>query len=70
MLHIDKWEGCGWEQEDLANYLSYSKNQEDIKDFVEWISNFLRTDKFYKIAHEFIDISLKLNTEPVGKKKE
>ena len=69
MLHFDKWEGCGWEQEDLTNYFSYTKHQEDIKDFVEWVSDFLRTKKFYNIANEFIDISIKLNTEPVGKKR-
>ncbi|MFC2132344.1 hypothetical protein ACFLRG_00950, partial [Bacteroidota bacterium] len=69
LLHFDKYEGSGWEGEELTNDLSYSKEQEDIQDFVEWIIDFLKSDKFYKIANEFIEIGIKLKTEPTGKKR-
>jgi tetratricopeptide (TPR) repeat protein len=56
ILNFDKYEGSNWEKEDLTYNLAYSKEQEDIQDFVDWLNQFLESDKFYKIANEFIDI--------------
>ena len=70
MLNFDKYEGSNWEKEDLTYNLVYSKEQEDIQDFVDWLNQFLKSDKFYKIANEFIDIEQQLKIEPVGKKRD
>ncbi len=68
-LNLDKYEGSNWENPELAENLTYSKYQDELKDFAEWISEFLSSDKFYKIANEFVEIERKLKTEPVGPKR-
>ena len=65
-LDLDKYEGSDWQTPELAEYLIYSKHQEELNDFAKWISEFLSSDKFYKIANEFVEIEIKLKTEPVG----
>ncbi len=65
-LHLDKYEGSNWEQAELTKHLEYSKDLPDLHDFADWINEFLTSDKFYKIANEFVDIERKLKTEPTG----
>ncbi len=65
-LHLDKEENSNWECVDLTENFPYSKAQTELQDFVAWLSQFLTSDKFYKVANEFIDIERKLKTEPVG----
>ena len=48
---------------------TYSKDQEGIEDFVDWLTQFLKSDKFYTIANEFIEIEVQLKTEPVGERR-
>ncbi len=69
MLHFDKYEGSNWEREEQIESFTYSKDQEDIEDFVDWLSQFMMSEEFYRVANEFIDIEKRLKTEPVGEKR-
>lgn len=69
LLLFDKYEGFNWEQPDLAINMHYTKEQEDLADFVEWLTLFATSAKFYQVANEFIRIHVQLQTEPVGTKR-
>jgi hypothetical protein len=69
LLNFDKYEGSNWEFVELLNEVPYSHEQEELQDFVDWLNQFVTSDKFYKIANEFIEISKQLKIEPVGKKR-
>jgi hypothetical protein len=69
LLHFDIEESSGWENEKLTENLVYSKDQEEYKDFAQWLDQFMKSEKFLKIANEFIKIETQLKTEPAGKKK-
>ncbi|MCD4772134.1 MAG: hypothetical protein K8R41_01975 [Bacteroidales bacterium] len=68
-LRFDKWEGSGWEQSSLTEYLNYSKTDAEFNDFVVWLESFLTSKKFYKIANELIKIDKQLKNEAVGPKR-
>ena len=65
-LHLDKYENSNWECASLTEDFPYSKDQPELLNFVDWLSQFLTSDKFFKIANEFIEIERKLKTEPIG----
>ena len=65
-LDLDKEEHSNWDGRELAEQLGYSKNQIELQDFADWLSSFVTSDKFYKIANEFINIQQRLKAERVG----
>lgn len=65
-LHLEKYEGSNWEWASLTEDFPYSKDQTELRDFVDWLSQFLTSDKFYKVANEFVDIKRQLKTELIG----
>lgn len=69
LLQFGKWEGSSWEQSSLTEYFNYSKTDTELKDFVSWLESFLTSEKFYKIANEFIEIEEQLQNEPVEQKR-
>jgi len=69
LLQFGKWEGSSWEQSSLTEYFNYSKTDTELKNFVGWLESFLTSEKFYKIANEFIEIEELLKNEPVGQKR-
>jgi len=66
-LHIS--ENSNWELSSLAENFHYSKDQNELSNFAKWLNSFVTSNKFFKIANEFIDIERKLKTEPVGPKR-
>ena len=66
-LHIS--ENSNWELSSLAENFHYSKDQNELSDFAKWLNSFVTSNKFFKIANEFIDIERKLKTELVGPKR-
>jgi hypothetical protein len=69
LLHFDIKESSGWESEKLTENLVYSKDQEEYQDFAQWLDQFMKSEKFLKIANEFINIEIQLKTEPAGPKR-
>ncbi|MGF1670266.1 MAG: hypothetical protein ACFCU6_07445 [Balneolaceae bacterium] len=67
LLKFEKWEGSNWETESLTEHFHYSKDEPEFSDFVEWLEAILTSEKFYKLANEFIEIETRLKTESVGK---
>jgi len=65
-LHFDKLEDCNWQSVEVTEDFNYSKDQDDLKDFADWLSQYISSEKFYKKANEFIEIEHRLKTEPVG----
>jgi hypothetical protein len=68
-LDFDKLENSNWEYSSLVEQLIYSKEQDELTDFAEWLENFVTSEKFYDFANKFIEIESILKTEPVGQKR-
>ena len=68
-LDFDKSENSNWEYSSLAEQLIYSKDQNELIDFADWLENFITTEKFYDFANKFIEIESILKTEPIGEKR-
>jgi len=66
LLALDIEEDSNWDGPELAEHLKYSKSQIELRDFADWLSVFVTSDKFYKIANEFISIKQRLKAERVG----
>lgn len=66
-LKFDKYECSNWENISMTDNFEYSITQADLKDFANWLALFISSEKFYKIANEFIEIQCRLKTEPVGR---
>ena len=65
-LDLNRQEDSNWEYASLAENLHYKNTQTELQDFADWLSKFIASDPFYKVANEFIEIEHKLKTEPVG----
>jgi hypothetical protein len=64
---LDIEEHSNWDGVELAEQLPYSKNQPGLQDFTDWLALFVTSDRFKKIANEFIQIQQQLKTMPVGR---
>jgi hypothetical protein len=69
LLHFDINESSEWESEMGTENLVYSKDHDEYKDFAQWLDQFMKSEKFMKIANEFIKIETQLKTEPTGRKR-
>jgi hypothetical protein len=66
---FNKSENSNWEYASLAENLGYSKNQEELNDFVKWLEDFTKTETFYSFANKYIKIQLELVAGPVGERR-
>jgi hypothetical protein len=66
-LQFEKSESSNWEYEQLVQNFKYSKNQDNLIDFKEWLESFIKSDKFYDFTNKFIYLKQKLENEPTGK---
>jgi hypothetical protein len=66
LLHFDKSEDSNWEYEQLIEHFKYSKDQEELNDFAEWLELFMKNENFLEFANDFIDLKEKLSNEPIG----
>ena len=64
-LKFDKSENSNWEMEELVEYFKYSKENEELKDFTNWLEKFVKTYKFNEFTNRLIQIEIKLKTEDV-----
>ena len=69
ILYFDKEESLSWELPGIIEIFKYSKTQTEFHDFAEWLSVFVTSEQFYKIANEFIEIKRKLKMEQAGPKR-
>ncbi len=69
LLVFDKLENSNWEYSSLVEQLIYSKEQDELIEFSDWLGNFVKTEKFYDFANKFIEIESILKTEPIGQKR-
>lgn len=58
-----------WGMKEMADAFPYSKKQEELADFVEWLEGYVTSDAFYKFANEFIEIEKQLENERPGPKR-
>ena len=69
-LHgFDELPDSEWQKEQLTRYSPYSAEQEALKDFAQWLFQFVQSDKFKAITTAFIENEIQLLTEPVGAKR-
>ena len=69
LMHFEISESSGWEEETILENLHYTKDQDQLHDFAQWLIQFLNNERFLKIANEFIEIEKQLGIEPAGKKR-
>jgi hypothetical protein len=63
IIPIEKYENSNLDIPEFAEYLTYSKNQNELSDFSEWLADFEKSEKFGKIKSKFLEISKRLKTE-------
>jgi len=63
---IEKRGNSNWQKVELAEILTYSKNDAEFTDFGAWLEHFLTSEKFNTFADELMEIDRNLVTEPVG----
>lgn len=62
--NLETWEDSGVESEEFAlKYFSYSSSQNELSDFTDWLTEFVRSDKFQSKSKEFIHIQKQLSSE-------
>jgi hypothetical protein len=69
LLDFSKCENSNWEYSSLVDNLGYSKNQEELNDFVKWLEDFTKTETFYSFSNKYIKIQSELVSEPIGERK-
>ena len=60
---IDKYEFSNWETKELADKIGYSKNQENLHDFTEWLLGFEKTERFENLKIKYFEITQKLRKQ-------
>jgi hypothetical protein len=65
---FDNLEYSEWHKEQVMKS-PYSAEQEALKDFADWLSQFVESEKYQTITKAFIDNEILLLTEPAGKKR-
>jgi len=63
IIPIEKYENSNLENPEFAEYLNYSKNQIELKDFAEWLTDFEKSESFMEIKSKFHEIGKRLKTE-------
>jgi hypothetical protein len=66
---FDELPDSEWQKEQLSRYSPYSAEQEALKDFADWLSQFVESDKFQTVTNTFIANEIQLLTEPAGVKR-
>lgn len=67
--HVDKNVNASFQQADYLQNFDYSHDQDDFLEFSDWLSKFIRSDRFVKTKNKFDDIEKQLETEPVGQRR-
>ena len=62
VIPLDKWENSNLENAAFANHLGYTSQQIELTDFSEWLTIFLSSERFTKLANKFIDMQKKVKT--------
>ena len=68
-LEFEKAESSNWEMKYIIENMNYSSSTEEFSDFTNWLESFVTSEKFYKVANEFIEIQQKLIVLPIGKER-
>lgn len=63
ILRLDKYEYSNIDTPSYTDSLKYSFKQTELKDFSDWLKQYLETEKFKNLSFKFIEISKKLKTE-------
>jgi len=64
ILPIDKWEGSNFEVAEFAiKYFDYSKNQDNLLDFTEWLDKLIQTEKFTSLSNKYVELLKQLKYE-------
>ena len=69
LIDVIKNESSNWENSSLTEYLEYSKEQEELSDFYDWLKDFTTSDTFCNFSNKYIEIEQILNDEPMGEKR-
>ena len=66
---LDEVSYSNWQSADLLEYFKYSKQQEELEDFAEWLTNLIDTPDFAQFIQRSYELDGILKTEPVGPKR-
>jgi hypothetical protein len=63
IVPLDKYENSNIDIPSYCDYLEYSSEQLELKDFSDWLSKYLTAEKFITLSTKFIEIYRRLKTE-------
>jgi tetratricopeptide (TPR) repeat protein len=66
LVLVSELRNSAWALESLSNGIGYSKAQANLRDFADWLEEFVRTDRCLVVVNEFIALGKLLLEEPVG----
>jgi hypothetical protein len=70
IIKIVKYEMSNLEVPEFAiEHFNYSKNQENLSDFAEWLKEITQSEKFLNLMNRFIEIQIQLENENDSKSR-
>jgi hypothetical protein len=69
LTDLHKKVGANYEQSDWLQNFPYRHDNDDLLEFSDWLSNFIKSDKFLKVKNEYDDLTKRLWSTPIGPKR-
>jgi hypothetical protein len=63
---FDMIDNANWHREQIKSHLPYQKEEERFRPFTQWLSLFVESTRYKAVTAEFLEIEVRLLTEPVG----
>ncbi len=63
IIHIDKYEFSNIQNPSYAASIEYSYQQVDFKEFGEWLTHYLQSEKFKQLSSKFIELQKRIKYE-------
>ncbi len=61
--------GSNWETEEILQDFAYSCEEEEWKDFADWLSAFMKTERYIGYTDRFLEIKEELKDRPSGERR-
>ena len=69
VMDQERFESSNWQSKELLESFGYSKDDEALRDFAEWLENLIVGPEFSDFADTIMELNRKLKSEPVGHKR-
>lgn len=63
VIPVIKWEGSNLEAPSYVECLVYTSKDPELKEFSDWLDEFVSTELFVKLTDKYVEINIRLKTE-------